>query len=163
MPVPTHLIPTMPNLRVTVGNGRFLLSPSLWIDDMRFAGRVFLACLLCCASSLTAEAGDQAGLWKGRWNSHSPPARRAHGGTLRMRLRPAGGNVYHANFSGRFAVVIPYFYRATVTQVGNQLISTKRLGPLGEYRMSLHSNGASASGIWSAAGHSGGIQMRRHR
>ena len=123
----------------------------------------FIASAAIASVSKPLSAHEFGGTWKGRWKADASESRRAHGGTLRIRLRPAGNGVYHGTFAGRFAVVIPYFYRAEVYQVGNELRSTKQLGPFGEYRMSLQSFGESMQGSWSASGHHGTIQLRQRR
>lgn len=82
-----------------------------------------------------------------------------------MRLRPAphaSSGHFKAIFAGRFAVVIPYAYRADVFQSGNRLVSTKRLGPLGEYTMRLSGTAPhKLTGTWSAMGQGGRISLRR--
>lgn len=103
----------------------------------------------------------QTTVWKGRWTSDATPNRRAHGGTLRVRLRPGAGNTQRGTFYGRFAVVIPYFYRATVHSQGGQLVASKRLGPMGQYDMVLVPSGNQLSGRWWAGGHTGSIELRR--
>lgn len=133
----------------------------------RIARTLLLACLVVsaalCSSSTPLAAQDLGGTWKGRWATDASPSRRAHGGPLRVRLRPAGPGVYHGTFSGRFAVVIPYFYRAEVYQVGSELRSTKKLGPFGDYEMSLQSFAESMHGSWSASGHRGTIRLQQVR
>jgi len=94
--------------------------------------------------------------WGGRWESPS----KGHSGSIHMRLRPLDENHYQGLFYGRFAVVVPYVYRAPVTRVGQTLYSEKRLGPLGSYRMVLQQNPGQISGNWSAGSLSGPISMR---
>lgn len=129
--------------------------------------------MLASAPSALAQsaAGESvAGVWRGRWTSTPAAGRREHSGTLRVRLiqdshlAPNGATQYRGTFSGRFAVVIPYFYRASVTQSGNQLYSSKKLGPLGQYEMiASMPNTNSIGGRWFAGKHTGGIQLRRRR
>lgn len=104
---------------------------------------------------------DYSGVWRGRWTTDPTGSGRSHRGTLRVRLRPTGEGEYRGWFSGRFAVVIPYFYRARVTQYGNRLVSSKRLGSLGQYRMVLDGHSGSLTGRWSAAGEGGRIRLLR--
>ena len=106
---------------------------------------------------------QQTTVWRGRWTSNATARRAEHGGPLRVRLKPTGPGKYQGTFSGRFALVIPYFYRADVHQYGNTLHSTKKLGPLGEYQMTLHQGGPALSGTWQAGEHRGRIQLSRRR
>lgn len=126
---------------------------------------LLLLVLLTLVVSLPSEsikAQDQfAGRWKGSWTSFANARHREHGGPLRVRLKPNGDGTYRGLFAGRFAVVFPYLYRAEVQQYGNQLVSVKRLGPLGEYRMVLQGTGAGMNGRWNAGGESGAIQLKR--
>lgn len=103
-----------------------------------------------------------SGKWVGTWDQPaSGQQRRDHRGSLRVRLRHVGPGQYRGIFAGRFAVVIPYLYRADVTQYGHTVSSTRRLGPLGNYSMRLSVSGNSMRGGWSAMGHRGNIQLRR--
>lgn len=110
------------------------------------------------SSSLTAQ--EPAGRWAGRWTTYKENGR-GHQGTLRANLRPNGDGTYQGTFAGRFALVVPYVYRATVVQEGDMLYSTKRLGPMGSYEMQLQHYPGSLSGGWSAGKSSGGIQLYR--
>lgn len=122
------------------------------------------------ASHLTP---DYSGSWKGRWTSSPQPnrqghIRRGHGGTLRVRLQRlnsyGGRPTYKGTFAGRFAVVIPYFYRTTVYQEGTQLYANKRLGPFGSYKMHLSSpHGRQMNGRWQAGKQHGTIRLARAR
>lgn len=109
---------------------------------------------------MALNAQEPAGRWAGRWTTHKENGR-GHQGTLRVNLRPNGDGTYQGLFAGRFAVVIPYFYRATVVQEGDTLSSSKRLGPFGNYQMYLHHAAGSLSGGWSMGSDSGGIQLYR--
>lgn len=124
---------------------------------------LFLVCLILWFTLLTVpcRAQELAGRWKGTWSTYSQGEKRPHHGTLRVHLRSQGNGTYQGTFAGRFAVVIPYFYRASVTQYGDSLISTKRLGPFGEYRMELHHQPGSLDGHWSAGGKAGGIRLSK--
>ncbi len=119
----------------------------------------------CTASSMPAQ--DLSGVYRGRWTANASERRPEHGGAMRVRLRSQGTHgtpqSYRGVFMGRFAVVIPYFYRADVTQVGNQLHASKKLGPMGTYQMRLHSSTHGINGSWSAAGSSGRIHLQRVR
>lgn len=121
------------------------------------------ACGSACLPGM-ANGQDYAGVWRGKWTADATARRSEHGGPLRMKLTPAGPNTYAGVFSGRFAKVIPYFYRADVYQSGSHLYSSKKLGPMGEYRMSLQlCPNCDVSGRWNAGKHNGSIQLRRRR
>lgn len=108
------------------------------------------------------RADEFAGRWRGRWTTESPGPHYGHHGTLRMNLRPTGDGSYQGTFAGRFAVVVPYFYRAPVYRTEMGLVSSKRLGPLGNFEMRLQTNeNGDLSGGWSAAGEFGGIRLRQ--
>lgn len=115
--------------------------------------------VLYLVSSL-GQAQEVAGRWSGRWTTYSENGR-GHQGTLRANLQPKGEGTYRGTFSGRFAVVIPYFYRADVVQIGDTLYSEKRLGPFGSYTMQLQSYPNSLNGHWTTGKHSGGINLYR--
>ncbi|MFN3189762.1 MAG: hypothetical protein ACE361_04485 [Aureliella sp.] len=127
--------------------------------------RTVAIALLVCAIPCPLQAQDLTGVWRGRWTADATARLPEHGGALRMRLTPTGPGTYRGNFSGRFAVVIPYFYRAEVRQHGNQLVSSKRLGPMGNYTMRLSAapSRQSMSGRWIAGDHRGSIRIRRIR
>lgn len=125
--------------------------------------RLFL--LSCLAYFLFAHcqmssAQDLSGRWHGTWTTFPQGESRSHRGTLRIRLRSQADGTYQGTFAGRFAVIIPYVYRGTVYQHGNTLVSTKRLGPFGDYRMQLRHTGNILDGSWSAGNSAGGIQLR---
>ncbi len=82
----------------------------------------------CCAAS---DSGP-TGVWRGKWTSQST----GHQGPLGARIRPAGSDQYTAWFYGRFAKVIPFAYRASLTRVpgtADLYHSTKRMPLLGTY------------------------------
>jgi hypothetical protein len=121
---------------------------------------MFVVLLALVVWAPDCRGSDVSGRWKGTWTTHRPNNQRAHHGTLRVRLTPQANGTYRGVFAGRFAVVIPYFYRATVYQQGNRLQSTKRLGPFGNYDMQLMHQPGSLSGTWSAGGETGSIRLR---
>ncbi len=123
--------------------------------------RVWYPLLVIALLAPSVDAADASGRWKGTWDTNGSTRRSSHHGTLRVRLKSEGNGTYRGLFAGRFAVVIPYVYRAKVYQHGNRLISTKRLGPLGEYRMVLTQQSGQLGGYWTAAGESGTIRLRR--
>ena len=119
-----------------------------------------LMIIVCSCAVAPGRAADVSGRWRGTWTTFSQGEARPHQGTLRVRLRPQGDGSYRGTFAGRFAGVVPYFYRATVYQQGHTLTSTKRLGPFGDYSMQLHYQPDSLNGTWSAGGSAGAIRHR---
>jgi hypothetical protein len=88
---------------------------------------------------------------------------------MNVSIRPTSNGNYPARFTGRFALVIPFAYRAelvpqTTSQGQTVLTSSKKLGPiLGSYQMNTQIIGDSLSGGFQAAGDRGTITMRRVR
>jgi hypothetical protein len=116
--------------------------------------------LLVFVFACPIQANDLSGRWRGTWTTFSQGQKRPHHGTLHITLRAEDPGVYRGTFSGRFAVIVPYFYRATVYQHGNLLTSTKRLGPFGDYRMQLTHQPGALNGTWSAGGEAGEIRLQ---
>lgn len=121
-----------------------------------------LLCLLLFGAE-SIQAQDVTGVWRGKWTANASARRGEHGGALRVKLTPTGPCTYRGTFSGRFALVIPYFYRADVVQYGSTLHSSKKLGPLGDYQMDLQVSEPYLSGSWRTTNHSGRIQLQRRR
>jgi len=121
--------------------------------------------LVACSASAIAQEGNPQGRWSGRWQSEST----GHGGPMNVSIRPTSNGNYQARFTGRFALVIPFAYRAelvpqTTSQGQTVLTSSKKLGPiLGSYQMNTQIIGDSLSGGFQAAGDRGTITMRRVR
>lgn len=108
-------------------------------------------------------SGNPQGEWKGRWQSQST----GHSGPMRVVISPTNRGTYQARFTGRFAAVIPFAYRAELipqpTSDGRTVLtSSKKLGPiLGSYQMQTTVNGNVLSGDFQAAGDRGSIMMQR--
>jgi hypothetical protein len=118
--------------------------------------------MLILAGSERCQAQSLEGVWRGNWTSTPAGNRtREHRGSLRVRLIPQADGSYQGRFSGRFAVVIPYFYRADVYRQGNRLVSTKKLGPMGSYTMDLGVSGDRLLGGWAAGKEKGTISLKR--
>lgn len=103
------------------------------------------------------------GAWKGQWVSQST----GHRGPMRVVISPTSSGTYQARFTGRFAAVIPFAYRAELipqtTADGRVILtSSKKLGPiLGSYQMQTQVSDGVLSGDFQAAGDRGSILMRR--
>jgi hypothetical protein len=111
----------------------------------------------CCCS----QADDPTGRWKGSWIS----GKNGHKGPMRARITPTASGTYQAVFAGRFALVVPFVYRAEMRPVetwnGTTYVVEKRLGMLGSYKMDALVNGGKMHANWSAVGDSGQVQMSR--
>jgi hypothetical protein len=86
---------------------------------------------------------------------------------MRVMISPTSRGTYQARFTGRFAAVIPFAYRAELvpqsTSDGRTILtSSKKLGPiLGSYQMQTEINGNVLSGDFQAAGDRGSIMMQK--
>jgi hypothetical protein len=86
---------------------------------------------------LPAGAPDLSGDWSGYWIS----SKNGHHGPLRATFTCVGDNCYRVRFKGRFAKIIPFRYRTTMTITGvgdgvATLVASRRLGPvLGTFAM----------------------------
>ncbi len=102
---------------------------------------------------------DQTKRYRGNWKSIST----GHQGALRVRIRPNEDGTMQATFAGRFAVIVPFVYRATLVPTGNGgYSSSKSLGPLiGEYRMNAIVTSDYFNASYQAAGDQGSFTMRR--
>ena len=125
---------------------------------------VFSSCLQAQEPTAFHEQ-NPTGTWKGRWRSEST----GHSGPMRVVITPSNRGTYQARFTGRFAAIIPFAYRAELVPVQSsdgttQLTSSKKLGPiLGDYQMQTQVVGSTLSGGFQAAGDRGSIQMQRVR
>ena len=108
---------------------------------------------------------DPVGVWRGEWTSNST----GHRGPMRVVIREQNDGRYQARFSGRFLVVIPFMYRATLVPssdpYGNVVLdANKRLGlGMGSYTMRTTVFGNQLQGSFSAARDRGTVTMRRVR
>ena len=131
------------------------------LSAILFYATIGLAICLCNRSSVAQE--NPQGVWKGRWQSQST----GHSGPMRVVISPTSRGTYQARFTGRFAAVIPFAYRADLvpqsTSDGRTILtSSKKLGPiLGSYQMQTEINGNVLSGDFQAAGDRGSIMMQR--
>ncbi len=111
------------------------------------------------------HADEGRSVWKGRWNS----ATTGHSGPMRVSIQPRPDGQLDARFVGRFAVVIPFTYKATLTPVecndcGMVVTATKKLGPvLGAYQMTGTLDAAQFQANFQAGKDSGSFHMQRVR
>lgn len=135
-----------------------LFSPSV------FSLSVFSPCLQAQEPTAFHEQ-NPTGTWKGQWRSEST----GHSGPMRVVITPSNRGTYQARFTGRFAAIIPFAYRAELVPVQSsdgttRLTSSKKLGPiLGDYQMQTQVVGGTLSGGFQAAGDRGSILMQRVR
>lgn len=100
-------------------------------------------CMIAVSSLLganRADAGNPSGVWRGQWTSESS----GHRGALGAKIRPDGPNHYRATFYGRFAVVIPFFYRTTLDRIPgttDMYYSAKQMPLLGTYETTARISG----------------------
>jgi hypothetical protein len=129
---------------------------------------MYLRCVVFVGLILTASsafAQNPTGVWRGKWTSQTT----GHQGPMRVRITPQSDGNYNARFTGRFALVIPFTYRATMTPVdcddcGMTLVSHKQLGPiLGSYSMTARVTGNQLHAGFSAAKDTGTFSMTRRR
>lgn len=99
----------------------------------------FLLSLVVGFTIVTSASGqDSRAVYKGRWTSDST----GHSGPMRATVTPRANGEYDARFTGRFAGVIPFTYKTTLTPIacddcGMTVSANKKLGPiLGSYQMS---------------------------
>ncbi|MFO0797271.1 MAG: hypothetical protein U0804_07320 [Gemmataceae bacterium] len=131
--------------------------------------------LLLCAAPLVGEdappvvvaaaAPDLSGDWSGHWES----GKNGHRGPLRATFTRVGPNCYQVRFAGRFAKVIPFFYRTPLTVVGGGdgvalLSASKTLGPLlGTFSMSATATATTFDADFTAKGDHGKFVLTRCR
>jgi hypothetical protein len=132
--------------------------------------RTYLWAIAVVASSVfvmsqDSLASDPVGVWRGEWTSNST----GHRGPMRVVIREQNDGRYQARFSGRFLVVIPFMYRATLVPssdpYGNVILdANKRLGlGMGSYTMRTTVVGNQLQGSFSAARDRGSVTMCRVR
>jgi hypothetical protein len=145
---------------------RNVLAPIAFLSkSWMAAGPLILSLILVGGMPKSLLASDPTGVWRGEWTSQST----GHRGPMRVAIRPRSDGQYQALFSGRFFVVIPFVYRATLSPQfdGNGNVSLSANKPLGfgmgEYRMRTWVTGNRMQGSFSAARDRGTVSMRRVR
>lgn len=128
---------------------------------MHNAKRLLFATGILLLASCYSYAEDPSGRWKGRWIS----GKNGHNGPMRARITPNDSGSYQAVFAGRFALVVPFVYRAEMHPVetwsGTTYVVEKKLGMLGSYKMDALIGGGQMNANWSAVGDAGQVQMSR--
>ncbi|MEZ6089762.1 MAG: hypothetical protein R3C05_17385 [Pirellulaceae bacterium] len=123
-------------------------------------------CVFCILLFLAtvATAQEPIGRWSGGWRSNTS----GHRGPMRATITPRSDGRYDARFSGRFALIIPFTYRVTMTPVavspcGTTLVATKKMPIFGTYRMTATVSGNSLDARYTAKKDVGVFRMRRSR
>jgi len=112
--------------------------------------------------SSRAHASNPSGVWRGQWTSQSS----GHRGALGAKIRPAGPDHYNATFYGRFAVVVPFFYRTTLDRIPgttDMYYSAKKMPLLGTYETTARISGNSFRADFVGKKDRGVFEMRRRR
>lgn len=113
----------------------------------------------CCG---TPVASDASAVWRGSW--YSAPT--GHRGPLNAKIRQVSPDRYEALFYGRFFVVIPFAYRATLDRVpgtADLYHSSKRMPIVGNYQTTARISGGSFQATFNSGKDSGTFQMSRRR
>lgn len=113
----------------------------------------------CCGASVGSDA---SGVWRGSW--HSSPT--GHRGPLNAKIRQVSPDRYEALFYGRFFVVIPFAYRATLDRVpgtADLYHSSKRMPIVGNYQTTARISGGTFQATFQSGKDSGVFQMSRRR
>lgn len=112
-------------------------------------------------SSESVCCDDVSGVWRGRWCSHPT----GHRGPVNATIRRINPDCYEATFHGRFFVLIPFVYRATLHRVpGTDLFhSTKRMPIVGTYQMTAQISGGHFEANFTSGKDSGIFRMTRVR
>jgi hypothetical protein len=88
---------------------------------------------------------------------------------MRARVVQHDNGQVDARFTGRFAAVIPFTYKVTMTPVqcdncGMTLVANKKLGPLlGSYQMTARMQGGAFAANFQAAGDQGTFYLTRRK
>jgi len=122
--------------------------------------RIVLVFVLLVWGLGSLKASSPVGKWKGSWSSGST----GHRGALRARIRATENGAFKAVFAGRFAVVVPFFYRTELFPVASrpgQYVSVKKLPLLGTYRMRATVSGNDFHATFSGGQDRGIFEMKR--
>lgn len=121
-----------------------------------------LVTLLCLATSVTAQ--EPSGRWRGGWRSDTT----GHRGPMRATITPRNDGRYDVRFTGRFALIVPFTYRVTMTPVAagpcrTTLVATKQMPIFGTYRMTATVSRNNFDASYTAKEDVGHFRMRRSR
>ena len=119
-------------------------------------------CLGHCTSLCVDPCGDASGVWRGQWFSHPT----GHRGPVNATIHRVSPDCYEATFYGRFFVLFPFAYRATLHRVpgtADLYESAKRMPLVGTYRMTARISGNHFEANFTSGKDSGVFRMTRVR
>ena len=122
--------------------------------------QLLIGIAICCCGANLVMAGDASGRWRGSWSS----ATTGHRGPLRANIRSTESGELQAVFVGRFALIVPFVYRADLTPspyMPGHYTSSKRLPLLGTYRMHANVLGNEFQAHFSGRRDAGVFNLRR--
>ena len=120
-----------------------------------------LATAILVSSVATAfEPATYRGGWRSKTSGHKGP--------MRVTLTQRCDGRYDARFTGRFAKIIPFTYKATMTPVSSDgysttMVSTKRLPIFGNYTMTARVTPGRVDAMYRAKSDHGTFNMTRSR
>jgi hypothetical protein len=109
-----------------------------------------------------ATFSQPSGVWRGYW--HSDPT--GHRGPINAKIRQVSPDRYEALFYGRFFVVIPFAYRATLTRVpgtADLFQSSKQMPIVGNYQTTARIRDGHFDANFSSGKDTGVFRMTRRR
>lgn len=109
-----------------------------------------------------APLSQPSGVWRGYW--HSDPT--GHRGPINAKIRQVSPDRYEALFYGRFFVVIPFAYRATLTRVpgtADLFHSSKQMPIVGNYQTTARIRDGRFDANFSSGKDTGVFRMTRRR
>lgn len=109
-----------------------------------------------------APSAQPSGVWRGYW--HSDPT--GHRGPINAKIRQLSPDRYEALFYGRFFVVIPFAYRATLTRVpgtADLFHSSKQMPIVGNYQTTATIRDGHFDANFSSGKDTGVFRMTRRR
>jgi len=128
-----------------------------------------LSVLILTPSVLDADevappaAVDASGCWSGYWISCTT----GHKGPISAKICKIGDTCYEAHFRGRFALINPFRYTATLQVTGHEgdklfLCSSRRLPLLGTFQMNAVATPTDFTADYSARDDQGRFIMKRN-
>lgn len=113
-------------------------------------------------SIVSPPLSQPSGVWRGYW--HSDPT--GHRGPINAKIRQVSPDRYEALFYGRFFVVIPFAYRATLTRVpgtADLFHSSKQMPIVGNYQTTATIRDGHFDANFSSGKDTGVFRMTRRR
>jgi hypothetical protein len=116
------------------------------------------------AAAASAQPPDLSGRWSGYWVSDKT----GHTGPLHGRFRQVDASTYRVAYHGRFAKILPFWYRTTMHVAGTGddvvvLTASQRLGPFGTFSTTATATGTNFDATYSSRSDSGRFTMTRRR